>query len=101
MCVSYHHCSEVIALFCIYCVTVVRCKYNNFEFSDREGLTYSHALETMETDLCIALKCQLLLSHGDGTLSFAKAIEVLTSMRGTTTLYLDEILNAQVEIDSS
>lgn len=68
---------------------------------DREGLNYSHALETMETDLCIALKCQLLLSHGDGTLTFAKAVEVLTSMRGTTTLYLDEILNAQVEIDAS
>lgn len=68
---------------------------------DREGLSYSHALETMETDLCIALKCQLLLSHGDGTLTFAKAIEILTSMRGTTTLYLEQILNAQVEIESS
>lgn len=55
----------------------------------------------METDLCIALKCQLILSHGDGTMSLAKAIEVLTNIRGTTTLYLDEILNAQVEIDST
>ena len=69
--------------------------------TDREGLSNNHSLESMETDLCVALKCQLLLSHGDGTLLFAKTIEVLTSIRGTTALYLDQILNAQVEIDST
>lgn len=69
--------------------------------SDREGLAHNVALETMETDLSIALKCQLILSHGDGTIMFAKAVEVLTDLRRITTLYLDDILNSQVEIDST
>ena len=68
--------------------------------SDRESLAHNVALETMETDLSIALKCQLILSHGDGTIMFAKAVEVLSDLRRITTLYLDDILNSQVEIDS-
>lgn len=72
-----------------------------FYVSDREGLAHNVALETMETDLSIALKCQLILSHGDGTIVFAKAVEVLTDLRRITTLYLDGILNSQVEIDST
>ena len=69
-------------------------------FSDREGLAHNVALETMETDLCIALKCQLILSHGDGTITFAKAVEILCDLRRISTLYLDGILNSQVEIDN-
>lgn len=68
--------------------------------TDREGLAHNIALEGMETDLCIALKCQLILSHGDGTIVFAKAVEVLTDLRRISTLYLEDILNSQVEIDS-
>ncbi|XP_052812171.1 ecdysone-inducible protein E75-like [Mya arenaria] len=68
---------------------------------DREGLAHSVALETMETDLCLALKCQLILSHGDGTLMFAKSVEVLTELRHLATLFQDDILNSQVEIDGS
>lgn len=66
---------------------------------DREGLAHNVALETMETDLCIALKCQLILSHGDGTIMFAKAVEILCELRRISTLYLDDILNSQVEVD--
>ncbi|XP_060591813.1 ecdysone-inducible protein E75-like [Ruditapes philippinarum] len=67
---------------------------------DREGLAHNVALESMETDLCIALKCQLILSHGDGTIIFAKAVEILCDLRRISTLYLDGILNSHVEIDS-
>ncbi|KAL3855009.1 hypothetical protein ACJMK2_014241 [Sinanodonta woodiana] len=41
------------------------------------------------------------LNHGDGCLSFARAVEVLTSLRETATLFLDDLLNAQVEMDQS
>ncbi|XP_052236815.1 nuclear hormone receptor E75-like isoform X2 [Dreissena polymorpha] len=67
---------------------------------DREGLAPNVALETVETDLSLALKCQLILSHGDGTIAFAKAVEVLTELRRLATLYLDDILNSQVVIES-
>ncbi|XP_045179542.2 ecdysone-inducible protein E75-like isoform X1 [Mercenaria mercenaria] len=66
---------------------------------DREGLAHNVGLETMETDLSIALKCQLILSHGDGTIIFAKAVEILCELRMISTVYLDDILNSQVEID--
>lgn len=68
---------------------------------DREGLAHNSALETMETDLAIALKCQLILSHGEGTIMFAKAVEVLTELRNLATVYLTDILNSQVIIDNS
>ena len=68
--------------------------------SDREGMAPNVALETVETDLSLALKCQLILSHGDGTVAFAKAVEVLTELRRLATLYLDDILNSQVVIES-
>lgn len=69
--------------------------------SDRNGICRNVALDTIESDLCVALKCQLILSHGEGTVPFAKCIEVLTDLRGIATLYLDEILNSNVVIDSS
>ncbi|KAL3855022.1 hypothetical protein ACJMK2_014253 [Sinanodonta woodiana] len=68
---------------------------------DRAGLSSKILLENMESDIALALKYQLLLNHGDGCLSFARAVEVLTSLRETATRFLDDLLNAQVEMDQS
>lgn len=45
----------------------------------------------------MALKCQLLLNHGDGSLLFARIVEAVVDLRAVSTKYLDQILNARVE----
>ncbi|PVD39393.1 hypothetical protein C0Q70_02023 [Pomacea canaliculata] len=45
----------------------------------------------------MALKCQLLLNHGDGSLLFARIVEAVVDLRTVSTKYLDQILNARVE----
>jgi len=61
----------------------------------------TYTLESMEHELCLALKCQFLLSHPDDALVFPKTVEIMTDLRAITTLYLDDILNAEVETDES
>lgn len=71
----------------------------SFYFSDRQGLENKYTLERMENELSLALKCQYLLNHEDGTKLFPKTVEIIVDLRAITTLHLDEILNAQVEVD--
>lgn len=66
---------------------------------DRQGLDNKYTLERMENELSLALKCQYLLNHEDGTKMFPKTVEIIVDLRAITTLYLDDILNAQVEVD--
>ncbi|XP_041374323.1 uncharacterized protein LOC121387341 isoform X2 [Gigantopelta aegis] len=67
---------------------------------DRQGVNTNKMLENLETDLCMALKCQLLLNHSDGSPHFAHVVEVLVDLRMITTMYLDDVFDAQVEVDS-
>lgn len=48
----------------------------------------------------MALKCQLLLNHGDGSLLFARIVEAVVDLRAISTKFLDQILNARV-VDNS
>ncbi|XP_046554792.1 nuclear hormone receptor E75-like [Haliotis rubra] len=68
---------------------------------DRQGLKTTKMLENLETDLCMALKCQLLLNHGEGVLLLARIINMLVDLRTISTKYLEEILNAQVDMSST
>nr|KAG5703812.1 hypothetical protein BaRGS_031446 [Batillaria attramentaria] len=64
---------------------------------DREGLKTTRLLENLEADIAMALKCQLLLNHGDGSLLFARIVEAVTDLRAISTKFLDQILNARVD----
>lgn len=64
---------------------------------DREGLKTTRLLENLEADIAMALKCQLLLNHGDGSLLFARIVEAVTDLRAISTQFLDQILNARVD----
>ncbi|XP_021370913.1 peroxisome proliferator-activated receptor alpha-like [Mizuhopecten yessoensis] len=69
--------------------------------SDRPGVENKYTLERMEHELCLSMKCQMLLSHADDSLVFPKTIEVMTDLRSITTKFLDEMLNAQVEVEDT
>ncbi|KAK6166069.1 hypothetical protein SNE40_022847 [Patella caerulea] len=66
---------------------------------DREGLKTVKMLENLEMDLSMALKCQLLLNHGQGSGLFVRCIETVVALRTITTKYLDNLLNANVEME--
>ncbi|ESP00830.1 hypothetical protein LOTGIDRAFT_238472 [Lottia gigantea] len=66
---------------------------------DREGLKTVKMLENLEMDLSMALKCQLLLNHGNGSMLFVRCIETVVALRTITTKYLDKLLDAHVLLD--
>ncbi|RUS87837.1 hypothetical protein EGW08_004370 [Elysia chlorotica] len=70
---------------------------------DREGLSAVRYLENLQTELAMALKCQLILSHsGDKPArAFHRLVDVITELRGVSTLYLDAILGARVDKDTA
>ncbi|KAL8564327.1 hypothetical protein ACOMHN_004384 [Nucella lapillus] len=67
---------------------------------DREGVKTRRLLENLETDLALALRCQLFLNHGDGFLTFARIVEVLVDLRALSTQFLDYICNARLHATS-
>ncbi|BFZ21843.1 hypothetical protein BsWGS_24882 [Bradybaena similaris] len=64
---------------------------------DREGLSSIRYLENLETELAMALKCQLILNHSDMPFIFVHIIDIIIELRGISTLYLDSVLDARVE----
>lgn len=54
-------------------------------------------LENLETELAMALKCQLILNHSDLPFIFVHIIDIIIELRGISTLYLDSVLDARVE----
>ena len=48
----------------------------------------------------MALKCQLLFNHGDGSLLFARIVEAVVDLRGLSAQYLHHIFNARVDSSS-
>ena len=57
-------------------------------------------LENLESDIAMALKCQLLFNHGDGSLLFARIVEAVVDLRGLSAQYLHHIFNARVDSSS-
>lgn len=70
---------------------------------DREGLSSVRYLENLQTELAMALKCQLILNHSNDkpARAFHRLIDVITDLRGTSALFLDAILGAQVDKDTA
>ncbi|XP_076446100.1 uncharacterized protein LOC143283717 [Babylonia areolata] len=64
---------------------------------DREGVKTTRLLENLEADIAMALKCQLLLNHGDGSLLFARIVQTVVDLRGLSAQFLDQIFNARVD----
>ncbi|XP_076458157.1 uncharacterized protein LOC143291902 [Babylonia areolata] len=64
---------------------------------DREGVKTRRLLENLETDLAMALHCQLLLNHGDGSLFLARVVEVLVDLRGLSAQFLHHVYNARLK----
>ncbi|KAL8586171.1 hypothetical protein ACOMHN_057733 [Nucella lapillus] len=67
---------------------------------DREGVKTTRLLENLEADISMALKCQLLLNHGDGSLLFARIVQSVVDLRGLSAQFLDQIFNARVDSSS-
>ncbi|GFS02545.1 nuclear hormone receptor E75 [Elysia marginata] len=70
---------------------------------DREGLSSVRYLENLQTELAMALKCQLILNHSSEkpARAFHRLVDVITDLRGISALYLDAILGAQVDKDTA
>lgn len=68
---------------------------------DREGLTNVRYLENLETELAMALKCQLILNHSDVPFLFVHLVDVIIELRGLSALYLYSVLDARVEKSSA
>lgn len=68
--------------------------------ADREGVKTTRLLENLESDIAMALKCQLLFNHGDGSLLFARIVEAVVDLRGLSAQYLHHIFNARVDSSS-
>ncbi|KAH9499133.1 Ecdysone-induced protein 75B, isoform B [Bulinus truncatus] len=68
---------------------------------DREGLTSIRYLENLETELAMAMKCQLILNHSDLPNIFVHLIDIVIELRGISALYLDSVLDARVDKSSA
>lgn len=55
-------------------------------------------LEHMEDILCLALKSQFAINHGNCEQLFAKIVEILIHLRTISGIYLDVIYNSHVDI---
>lgn len=67
---------------------------------DRPGLLHGAIpLEQMEDILSLALKSQFAQNHGKCDKLFAKIVEVLINLRTISGIYLDVILNSQIETE--
>ncbi|XP_005105182.1 uncharacterized protein LOC101863045 [Aplysia californica] len=64
---------------------------------DREGLSSVRYLENLETDLAMALKCQLILNHSEQPSIFFQIIDVIIELRGLSAIYLEQVLDARVD----
>uniref|UniRef100_A0A182Z698 Peroxisome proliferator-activated receptor alpha-like n=1 Tax=Biomphalaria glabrata TaxID=6526 RepID=A0A182Z698_BIOGL len=64
---------------------------------DREGLTTIRYLENLETELAMALKCQLILNHSDLPYIFVHLIDIIIELRGVSALYLEAVLESKVD----
>jgi hypothetical protein len=53
----------------------------------------------MEDVLSLALKSQFAQNHGNCDKLFAKIVEVMINLRTISSIYLDVILNSQIEPD--
>ncbi|GFO26703.1 peroxisome proliferator-activated receptor gamma [Plakobranchus ocellatus] len=70
---------------------------------NREGLSAVKYLENLQTELAMALKCQLILNHSadQPARAFHRLVDVITELRGTSALYLDSLLGARVDKDTA
>ena len=75
-------------------------KLSHVFFPDRPGIRQStFLLEQMEDVLSLALKSQFAQNHGNCDKLFAKIVEVMINLRTISGIYLDVILNSQIEPD--
>ena len=60
-------------------------------------------LENLQTELAMALKCQLILNHSGEkpARAFHRLVDIITDLRGISALYLEAILGAQVDKDTA
>ncbi|XP_059145624.1 uncharacterized protein LOC131932738 [Physella acuta] len=68
---------------------------------DREGLMSVRYLENLETELAMALKCQLILNHGELPYIFYHLVDVIIELRGISTQFLEAVLDARVDKSSA